>query len=83
MEDQLYRFCPVCGHALAWKTVKLTEPKRLVCTACGFIFYLDPKVAVGVICTIDGKIVLLQRGIEPALGKWVFPGGFVDIGDYL
>ena len=30
---------------------------------------------------IDGGIVLLRRAIEPALGKWVFPGGYVDRGE--
>jgi mutator protein MutT len=52
-----------------------------VCEGCKFVFYLDSKVAVGTIATIDGKIVLLRRGIEPAYGKWVFPGGFVDRGE--
>ena len=30
---------------------------------------------------VDGGIVLLRRSIEPAVGKWVFPGGFVDRGE--
>jgi ADP-ribose pyrophosphatase YjhB (NUDIX family) len=30
---------------------------------------------------LDGGIVLLRRGVEPALGKWVFPGGYVDRGE--
>ena len=57
---------------------------RLVCTspACGFVFYLDPKVAVGTIIAMpDGRIVLVKRAIEPGFGLWVFPGGFVDRGE--
>jgi ADP-ribose pyrophosphatase YjhB (NUDIX family) len=61
--------------------IKPTEPKRLVCQVCSFIFYQDPKVVAGTIFTIDGGIVLLKRGVEPALGKWVFPGGYVDRGE--
>jgi ADP-ribose pyrophosphatase YjhB (NUDIX family) len=61
--------------------LKLIEPKRLVCGACRFIFYDDPKVAACTISTLDGKIVLLKRGIEPSYGKWVFPGGFLDRGE--
>ena len=61
--------------------VKNHEPKRLVCGACSFIFYQDPKVVAGTIFTLDGGIVLLKRGVEPALGKWVFPGGYVDRGE--
>jgi ADP-ribose pyrophosphatase YjhB (NUDIX family) len=30
---------------------------------------------------LDGGIVLLKRGVEPELGKWVFPGGYVDRGE--
>ena len=27
------------------------------------------------------RVVLIRRGIEPALGKWTFPGGYVDFGE--
>jgi 8-oxo-dGTP diphosphatase len=78
-----YRFCPVCASPLERRTLKAGEPARLVCTSdpCGFIFYVDPKVAACTIFTVDGGIVLLRRTIEPAHGKWVFPGGFVDRGE--
>jgi mutator protein MutT len=61
--------------------VKSGEPDRLVCQECDFIFFLDPKVAAGTIFTLQGKIILGRRAIEPAYGKWVFPGGFVDRGE--
>ena len=76
-----YRFCPRCGGALAPRIVKSNEPERLVCGTCSFIFYQDPKVVAGTVCTLDGGVVLLRRGIEPAMGKWVFPGGYVDRGE--
>ncbi len=80
-----YRFCPVCGSALEPRVLKITEPKRLVCTnaACGFVFYLNPKIAVGTIIRVAGtdRIILVKRAIEPGYGKWVFPGGFVDRGE--
>ena len=76
-----FRFCPRCGGALDKKIVKTNEPRRLVCQACSFIFYQDPKVVAGTVFTLEGGIVLLKRGVEPALGKWVFPGGYVDRGE--
>jgi ADP-ribose pyrophosphatase YjhB (NUDIX family) len=76
-----YRFCPRCGGDLEKRVVKTTEPKRLVCLNCSFIFYQDPKVVAATIFTVEGGIVLLKRGVEPALGKWVFPGGYVDRGE--
>ena len=79
-----YRFCPVCGQPLELRVLKASEPKRLVCTdsACAFVFYLDPKIAVGTIIRVpSGRIVLVKRAIEPGYGKWVFPGGYVDRGE--
>lgn len=64
------------------RLLKSTEPERLVCSGCEFVFYLDPKVAVGTIIRDDsGRIVLVKRAIEPGYGKWVFPGGYVDRGE--
>jgi len=84
MTEGAYRFCVSCGGALALKTLKESEPQRLVCTACGFVFYLDPKVAVGtIIRTDDARLVLVRRAIEPGYGLWVFPGGYVDRGEAL
>lgn len=76
-----YRFCPRCAGQLEARRLKPGEPPRLRCPACGFVFYLDPKVAACTIFMIDGGILLLRRSIEPRIGKWVFPGGFVDRGE--
>ena len=78
-----YRFCPCCASSLELVLLKPGEPARLVCSsqACRFVFYQDPKVAACTISMLDGGIVLLKRGIEPKLGKWVFPGGYVDRGE--
>ncbi|MBM3770741.1 MAG: NUDIX hydrolase [Acidimicrobiia bacterium] len=83
-ESHAYRFCPRCGGALDRRLLKPTEPERLVCIACGFVFYLDPKIAVGTIIRTDSQsLVLVRRAIDPGYGKWVFPGGYVDRGEPL
>ena len=83
-ETQTYRFCPRCGGELERRLLKSTEPERLVCLRCSFVFYLDPKIAVGtIIRSQSGRIVLVRRAIEPGYGKWVFPGGYVDRGEPL
>jgi NADH pyrophosphatase NudC (nudix superfamily) len=64
-----FRFCPRCGGGLDKKIVKASEPRRLVCQSCAFIFYQDPKVVAGTIFMLEGGIVLLKRGVEPALGR--------------
>jgi ADP-ribose pyrophosphatase YjhB (NUDIX family) len=80
----VFRFCPVCGGALESRLLKAGDPERLVCTHCEFVFYLDPKLAVGTIIRDErGRVVLVRRAIEPGYGKWVFPGGYVDRGEQL
>jgi ADP-ribose pyrophosphatase YjhB (NUDIX family) len=82
MEAISYRFCPTCGGRLQGRTLKPGDPERLVCEACEFVFYMDPKVAVGtVIRAGDDRVVLVRRAIEPGYGLWVFPGGYVDRGE--
>lgn len=83
-DEPAYRFCPVCGSALARRVLRPGEPARLVChsPSCGFVLYLDPKVAAGTIVRLaDERVLLLRRAIEPGHGKWVFPGGYVDRGE--
>jgi len=80
-EPPEFRFCPVCGGSLGSLVLKPGEPSRLVCASCRFVFYQDPKLAACSIVEFDGRIVLLQRGVEPQKGKWVMPGGFVDRGE--
>jgi 8-oxo-dGTP diphosphatase len=78
----LYRYCPTCAGPLETRLLKEGDPERLVCTRCGQVLYLDPKVAVGtIIRTGDGRLVLVRRAIEPGYGLWVFPGGYVDRGE--
>ena len=82
--ERAFRFCPHCGGAFNARILREGEPARLVCDRCGFVFYLDPKVAVGtIIRTADHEIVLCRRAIEPGYGRWVFPGGYVDRGEKL
>lgn len=81
-DERPYSFCPLCGGSLELRSIKTNEPERLVCRVCGFVFYLDPKVAVGTIIRDErDHIVMVRRAIEPGYGRWVFPGGYVDRGE--
>ena len=42
---------------------------------------VQPIVGVGAVVVDSGKILLVQRGVEPSLGKWSFPGGAVELGE--
>ncbi len=80
MQQQI-NFCQRCGAALAEKEIE--GRGRHYCPACGFVVFLDPKVAAAVLVEVDGRLVLVKRGIEPALGRWAFPSGYVDRGEAL
>jgi ADP-ribose pyrophosphatase YjhB (NUDIX family) len=78
-----YKFCPQCGGRLEKRLIKPMEPRRLVCTVCGFIFYLDPKLSVIAVIPMNEGVVMVRRAINPGYGLWVVPGGFVDLGEVL
>jgi 8-oxo-dGTP diphosphatase len=40
-------------------------------------------VGVGGVVLIDGRVVLIRRGKEPLRGRWVIPGGTVELGETL
>lgn len=81
-DERPYSFCPMCGGSLETRQLRPNDPERLVCSRCGFVFYLDPKLAVGTIIRDErNHIVLVRRAIEPGYGLWVFPGGYVDRGE--
>ncbi len=71
------RFCPRCGAPTA------EAAGRPACTGegCGYTWYPDPKVAVGVLAERDGRLLLVRRNHAPALGRWAFPSGYVDAGE--
>jgi 8-oxo-dGTP diphosphatase len=75
------RFCPLCGGALVRRVVPPDMRQHPVCQACGFVFYLHPKVVAATIPVRDGRVLLTRRAIEPARGLWTFPGGYVDWGE--
>ena len=82
MHEPPFRFCPVCSGSLEPRLLKASEPERLVCQQCGFVFYLDPKVAVATVVVDErGHVLLVRRAIEPGYGMWVIPGGYVDRGE--
>ena len=69
-------FCPRCGAPIKLEFVYHRE--RPVCSACGWMYFADPKVAAGILIENDGKVLLVRRVNEPFKGLWSLPAGFVD-----
>jgi 8-oxo-dGTP diphosphatase len=74
-------YCLQCGTALVARFQE--DRERPTCPACGYIFYLDPKVAVAVVLGDDAGVLLGKRKIDPASGRWSFPAGYVNRGEVL
>ena len=72
-------YCQRCGHALVEREIE--GRPRPCCPECGHVAFLDPKLAAIVLALLDGRLVLVRRGMEPAIGRWSFPAGFVDRGE--
>jgi len=81
LSRQTVRFCPLCGYPLLMQPVGPEGRHHPSCAGCGFVFYLNPQLVVGTLPRQDGRVLLLRRNIEPAKGLWVFPGGYVDLGE--
>ena len=67
------RFCPQCARPLASSSG---------CDACGWLHYVDPKVAVVVLAAdAQGRLLYVRRNHEPAMYRWAWPSGYVDAGE--
>jgi ADP-ribose pyrophosphatase YjhB (NUDIX family) len=55
--------------------------ERDVCATCGFINYVNPKIVTGSIVRHESKIMLCRRAIEPRVGYWTLPAGFMEVGE--
>lgn len=73
-------FCSRCGSSLVFGTVPGEDRERLVCSSCGHVAYVNPRLVVTTLpITEAGEIVLIRRGIEPGKGSWAQPGGFLEV----
>ena len=72
-------YCQRCGHALDQREIE--HRLRPYCPGCGYVVFLDPKLAAVTLVALDGKLGLVRRGVEPHLGRWSFPSGYVDRGE--
>jgi len=74
-------FCSYCGHAVGLQTPLNDDRPRFVCSSCGTIHYQNPRVLVGYIPVVAGKVLLCRRAIEPRKGFWTLPAGFLENGE--
>lgn len=75
--NRLFRYCPHCATVLE-KSID-GEAVRMRCPECGFVQYLNPAPAAGVLVRDDdGRVLLVRRKFEPFAGMWTMPAGFIE-----
>ena len=71
-------FCSACGAASA----PALGGWQRVCPACNTIHYENPLNVVGTLPVLhDGRVLLCKRNIQPRLGKWTLPAGFMELAE--
>lgn len=78
--DSYVNFCLRCGTKVIY--AEKFDMLRPVCPQCGWIHFVDPKVAAAVLVEReDGAVLLVRRANEPFRGLWTLPAGFVNGGE--
>ncbi len=76
------KFCQHCAGPVQHLVPEGDHRLRHYCPACDVVFYQNPRNVVGAVpVSDDGRILLCKRGIEPRLGKWTLPAGFMENGE--
>jgi ADP-ribose pyrophosphatase YjhB (NUDIX family) len=83
MSWQSMKFCSACGHTVELRIPEGDTVPRYICASCGTVHYQNPLVVVGCVPEAGTKILLCRRAIEPRLGYWTIPAGFMEIGETL
>jgi len=75
------KFCSACGASVDQRIPDGDTLPRYVCDGCETIHYENPKLVVGCIPEWGDQILLCRRAIEPRLGYWTLPAGFLENGE--
>lgn len=75
------KFCSQCGQSVTLKVPAGDNRERFVCTSCETIHYQNPRIIAGCLAVHEDQILLCKRSIEPRLGKWTLPAGFLENGE--
>lgn len=71
-------FCSECGHPVRVGIPDDDNRPRHICDNCHTIHYQNPKIVAGTVPVYQDKVLLCKRAIEPRVGYWTLPAGFME-----
>ncbi|MDG2421376.1 MAG: NUDIX hydrolase [Gammaproteobacteria bacterium] len=75
------KYCHSCASPLIVKIPEGDDKPRHCCENCDSIFYQNPKNVVGTLPVYGEQVLLCKRAINPRIGKWTLPAGFLENGE--
>ncbi len=73
------KYCSTCRGPLALTIPVGDDRPRHVCSECGEIHYINPKLIAGCLPIWSGSILMCRRAIQPRKGYWTIPAGFMEM----
>ncbi len=82
MQRSPIQHCRDCGSPVRYRLPDDGDTRqRAICTACHTVHYENPLNVVGTVPYFGDRVLLCMRNIEPRLGKWTLPAGFMELGE--
>ncbi len=75
------KFCSLCANPVNYIIPAGDNRPRHICESCGTVHYQNPKIVAGCIPEWQNEILLCKRAIQPRLGYWTLPAGFMENGE--
>lgn len=75
------KYCHHCAGPITHHVPPGDDKPRHCCLRCDVVFYQNPNNIVGTLPVYEDKVLLCKRAIEPRLGKWTLPAGFMENGE--
>ena len=82
MQRSPIKHCRDCGSPVRYRLPDDGDTRqRAICTTCHVVHYENPLNVVGTVPYFGDRVLLCMRNIEPRLGKWTLPAGFMELGE--
>ena len=75
------KFCSQCGNPVIQRIPEGDSRLRYVCEHCQTVHYQNPNIVAGSLPIWGSQVLLCRRAIEPRMGYWTLPAGFMENGE--